>query len=204
MFATKPNRTNTSKTNEQNRQNSLRRLCRRCARRHCRHVGVGFLAAKENSGRRNTSETPKAEQQTPEPAPSAVALPQIPIPAGYAGHYLDDDGNVVYITQEELDMAMAFSAGETYTKEEAEQKAKEQAEKEWWESRQEWIDRFPFQPTHHPEITFDPEAYDPNNRPPLEERGKDYEQMRDLVQDHGFLRNFYESKLPYTEEFEQM
>ena len=28
--------------------------------------------------------------------------------------------------------------------------------------------------------------------------------MRDLVQNHGFLRNFYESRLPYTEEFEQM
>ena len=28
--------------------------------------------------------------------------------------------------------------------------------------------------------------------------------MLELVESHGFLRNFYESKLPYTEEFEQM
>ena len=28
----------------------------------------------------------------------------------------------------------------------------ERAEKEWWESRKEWVERFPFEPTHHPEI----------------------------------------------------
>ncbi|MCS1410384.1 MAG: hypothetical protein M2R45_03576 [Verrucomicrobia subdivision 3 bacterium] len=36
----------------------------------------------------------------------------------------------------------------------AEQEAKEAA---YWESRQEWIANFPFEPTHHPEITYDPE-----------------------------------------------
>lgn len=28
--------------------------------------------------------------------------------------------------------------------------------------------------------------------------------MRDLIRNHSFLRDFYESRLPYTEEFEQM
>lgn len=44
---------------------------------------------------------------------------------------------------------------------EAEEQA-EQAEKEWWESRQDWTDRSPFEPTYHPEITFDPNIYDTN------------------------------------------
>lgn len=146
-----------------------------------------------------TIEPPKTEQQTPE---TALAEDEITPPEGYVAYYLDDEGNKVWITQKELDEGLA--AAEEQRSKEAEQKAKEQAEKEWWESRQDWIERFPFEQTHHPEITYDPTAYDPNNRPPLEERGKDYEQMRDLVQNHGFLRNFYESKLPYTEEFEQM
>lgn len=146
-----------------------------------------------------TVETPpQAEQTTLDSAAPTVALPQIPIPDGYVGYYLDDDGNAVYVTQEQIDKGR-----EELKRREAEE-AKGLAEKEWWASRQEWIDRFPFQPTHHPEITYDPESYDPNNRPPLKERGKAYEQMRDLVQDHNFLRNFYQSKLPYTEEFEQM
>ena len=89
---------------------------------------------------------------------------------------------------------------------EAERIAKEQAEKEWWESRQEWIDRFPFQPTHHPEITYDPSVYDPSRvrEWPEEKKDKAYWEMRDLVDNHSFLRRFYESHLPYTEEFEQM
>lgn len=67
----------------------------------------------------------------------------------------------------------------------------DKARKEWWESRKEWVENFPFEPTHHPEIRYDPYAY-----------GDD--QMRQLVKNHGFLRHFYASYLPYTEEFEQM
>ena len=111
--------------------------------------------------------------------------PMPPIPDGYVGYYLDDDGNVVYVTQEQLD------AGRAYREELKRKEAAEKAEKEWWASRQEWIDRFPFQQTYHPEITYG----DPN---------VDSDQMRRLVKNHGFLRNFYQSKLRYTEEFEQM
>ena len=55
-----------------------------------------------------------------------------------------------------------------------------------------WIERFQFEPTYHPEITYDSDAFH-NPR-----------EMQDLVENHGFLRRFYESKLRYTGEFEQM
>ena len=93
--------------------------------------------------------------------------------------------------------------------EEAEKQAKEEAErpeKEWWESRQDWVERFPFEPTHHPEITYDPTAYDPSRVREWPEEKKDdaYWKMLEMVDNHSFLRRFYESRLPHTEEFEQM
>lgn len=69
--------------------------------------------------------------------------------------------------------------------EEAKRKAKEKA---WWESRHDWVERFPFEPTHHPEVTFDPTD----------------EEQRKMVKNHGFLKMFHNSRLPYTEEFEQL
>lgn len=85
----------------------------------------------------------------------------------------------------------------------------EKAEKEWWESRQEWVERFPFEATPHPEITFDPTIYDPHHLKEwteewTEEETNAYDKMARMVSNHGFLKRFYESKLPYTEEFEQM
>ena len=80
----------------------------------------------------------------------------------------------------------------------AEQAALEEqnkARKEWWEARREWVERFPFEPTPHPEITYEPEVY---------KNGDDSKKMKKLMRNHGFLRNFYASYLPYTEEFEQM
>ena len=81
----------------------------------------------------------------------------------------------------------------------------EKAEKEWWESRQEWVERFPFEPTPHPEITHDPTVYDPVNVEEWpEEKAELYDKMSRIVDNHTFLKGFYKSKLPYTEEFEQM
>ena len=151
-----------------------------------------------------------AEETIETPPETASAEDEITPPEGYVAYYLDDEGNKVWLTREELDAEFAAveEAEEEYEREEAEriakEKAKELAEKEWWESRQEWIDRFPFQPTHHPEIVYDPEAYDPNEARPTNEKDDAYWEMLELVADHGFLRNFYQSKLPYTEEFEQM
>lgn len=72
--------------------------------------------------------------------------------------------------------------------EEAERKAKEAEEKAWRESRKDWVERFPFAPTHHPEVTFDPTD----------------EKMRKMARNHSFLRMFYNSRLRYTKEFEQL
>ena len=151
----------------------------------------------------------ETEPATPE---TASAEDEITPPEGYVAYWVDENGNKVWLTREELDaeFAAAEESEEEYKRQEAEriakEKAKEQAEKEWWESRQDWIDRFPFEPTHHPEIAYDPEAYDPSRVREWPEEKKDdaYWKMRDLVKNHGFLRKFYESRLPYTEEFEQM
>ena len=75
--------------------------------------------------------------------------------------------------------------------EEARRKAKEAEEAKenaWWESRHDWVERFPFEPTYHPEITFDPAD----------------EETRKMVKNHGFLKMFYNCRLPYTKEFEQL
>ena len=136
---------------------------------------------------------PTVETASPMVEPSQTEFPY---------YYLDENGNKVFLTQEE------FDAGSEYEQEqkrkEAERLAKEKAEKEWWASRKEWVERFPFEPTYHPEITLDTAVYDPNNPKPQEERDKAYWKMRDRVQNHSFLRRFYESRLRYTEEFEQL
>lgn len=79
-------------------------------------------------------------------------------------------------------------------------------EKEWWESRKDWRERFPFKPTHHSEITFDPTVYDPRKTGEQPDEGKDgdYWEMKRRVESYSFLRDFHESIISYTEEFEQM
>ena len=148
---------------------------------------VGFVAmmlvsvfSPPKQSTEETAKTQQSEQATMQTASTVEAPAQRK--NNYVASYLDGDGNKVYLTQEELDEMEAEQKAK-----EAERIAKEKADKEWWESRKEWVERFPFEPTHHPEITFDPEAYDVG-----------------LVKNHGFLRNFYQSRLPYTEEFERM
>ena len=107
--------------------------------------------------------------------------------------------------QREVDEALANLIQAEKDAERAAQEELERAEKEWWESRQDWVDRFPFEPTPHPEITFDPTVYDPVNVEEWpEEKAELYSKMASIVDNHTFLKGFYKSKLPYTEEFEQM
>ena len=151
------------------------------------------------SSPKQAEETVEPPQTEPETMETASAPDEVTMPEGYYVAYrLDENGNKVWLTQEQIDEGLAYE--EELKRKEAEKKA----EKEWWESRQDWIDRFPFEPTHHPEIAYDPSIYDPSNLPPREERDEAYRQHRDLVKNHSFLRKFYESRLPYTEEFEQM
>ena len=133
-------------------------------------------------------ETQKNEKTTMQTASTVEAPAQRE--NNYVASYLDGDGNKVYLTQEELDEMRAFTKEIKRT--EAEQKAKEAEriakEKAWWESRHDWVERFPFAPTHHPEVTFDPTD----------------EEQRKMVKNHGFLKMFHNSRLRYTEEFEQL
>lgn len=143
------------------------------------------------------AEQPPAEVESP---PEEPEQPE----NDYVAYYLDDDGNKVFLTAEDIAESEAYD--EEFKRREAERLAKEKAEKEWWASRQDWIDRFPFEPTYHPEIAYDPEAYDPSRvrEWPEEEKDDAYWEMQRMVDNHGFLRKFYESRLPYTEEFEQL
>ena len=91
---------------------------------------------------------------------------------------------------------------------EEEQKALDEAEKKWWESRKDWVERFPFKPTPHPEITFDPTVYDSRKafrgEWPEEKKDKAYWDMMRRVDHHSLLKDFYDSWVRYTEEFEQL
>ena len=147
-----------------------------------------------------TVETPQIERQTEADSPPVDEPPQLE--NGYVAFYFDANGNKVYVTQEQLDAGEAYE--EELKRKEAERIAKEKADKEWWESRQDWVDRFPFEPTPHPEITFDSSVYDPTRRQAEEEMDDDYWKMFGLARNHSFLQRFYESRLPYTEEFEQL
>ena len=165
-------------------------------------AGIVAMLVSVFSPPKKTAEEETIEPPQTEPAPTETtsAEDEITPPEGYVGYWVNDEGNKVWLTQEELDK------GVTAAEEQRRKEAAEKAEKEWRASRQDWIDRFPFEPTHHPEIAYDPEAYDPSRIREWPEAEKDdaYWKMKKMVDNHGFLRNFYESRLPYTEEFEQM
>ena len=146
----------------------------------------------------------QAEEIAEQPSLEVELPPEEPTqPANeYVAYYLDDEGNKVFLTAEDIAQSEAYD--KEFKREEAERIAKEKADKEWWESRQDWVDRFPFEPTPHPEITFDSSVYDPTRRQAEEEMDDDYWKMFGLARNHSFLQRFYESRLPYTEEFEQL
>ena len=105
-----------------------------------------------------TVETPTIEQQTLEPATTGDE----PMPTEVPYYYIDENGNKVFLTQEEFDAGLEYE--QELKRKEAERLAKEKAEQEWWESRKDWVERFPFEPTYQPEITFDPNVYAPKKR----------------------------------------
>ena len=77
------------------------------------------------------AEQPPVEEATPAKEP---VQPE----NDYVAYYLDDEGNQVFLTAEDIAESEAYD--EEFKREEAERIAKEKAEKEWWESRQDWID----------------------------------------------------------------
>ncbi|MCS1412490.1 MAG: hypothetical protein M2R46_00196 [Verrucomicrobia subdivision 3 bacterium] len=105
----------------------------------------------------------------------------------------------------------------------AEERRRQTEEAAYWETRQEWIENFPFEPTPHPEITYDPEVLE-EKRLELDEEGwpiveldeegwpiiepiedRRREQMLTLLERNRFLCYFYnESPQRYSPGFEQM
>ncbi len=100
--------------------------------------------------------------------------------------------------------------GAEYRKKEAERAAlkaaTEQAEQAWWEDRQEWIENFPFERTHHPTLTFQESK-----------RGRDKfgyckwdvndpkeEEMMFALDRHTFVKDFYENPARYDRAFEKL
>ncbi len=150
-----------------------------------------------------TPKSPKIEQATPEPV---VAVEPIQTATEYGVRYFDDNGNEIIPTQEILDAFKALD--EERKRKEEEQKAPDEAEKKWWESRKDWVERFPFQPTPHPEIKFDPTVYDSRKvfrgEWPEEKKDDAYWDMMRRVEHHSLLKSFYNSWVPYIEEFEQL
>ncbi|MBT4274243.1 MAG: hypothetical protein HOD39_04815 [Verrucomicrobia bacterium] len=82
-------------------------------------------------------------------------------------------------------------------------KAKEAA---YWESRQAWMEQFPFEPVYHPEITFDPEVYDmmSEGKEIADEDRPAFFEMAGLVEKHGFLAAFYNNPSRYSHAFEKI
>ena len=152
-----------------------------------------------------TIETPTPQIEPANSAPVVVEVEPMQQETEF-GYYLDDDGNKVWLTVEDITASDAIEA--EFKRQEEEQKALDEAEKAWWESRKEWVEQFPFQPTPHPEITFDPTMYDSRKvfRGEWSEEKKDkaYWDMMRRVEHHSLLKSFYNSWVRYTEEFEQL
>lgn len=153
-----------------------------------------------------TVETPTPPQIEPaNSAPVVVEVEPVQQETEF-GYYLDDEGNKVWLTAEDIAASDAIEA--EFKRQEEEQKALDEAEKAWWESRQDWVERFPFEPTPHPEITFDPTVFDVRKLRagewPEEKKDKAYWDMKRQAEHHSLLKGFYNSWVPYTEEFEQL
>ena len=63
-----------------------------------------------------------------------------------------------------------------------------------------WKANFPYKPTYHQTLTYDPSRYDPNN--PATFTGDP--EMETAVKNHGYMVAFYNNPQIYTAEFEQL
>lgn len=101
-------------------------------------------------------ETPTPPQTEPATRKTASPVDEITLPDGSVAFYLDENGNKVWIPAEDTARSDALEA--ELKQQEEEQKALDEAEKKWWESRKDSIERFPFEPFHPLEIIFDKDA----------------------------------------------
>ena len=86
---------------------------------------------------------------------------------------------------------------------EAEEKRKSE-EAVYWKSRKAWMDRFPFDPIYHPDITFDPKVYNPVGPGGPSDYTTEGQKMARMISNHGFLSAFYENSNRYSPEFEKI
>ena len=65
-----------------------------------------------------------------------------------------------------------------------------------------WEANFPYKPTYHPTLKFDPRIYDPAN--PATWNNPGGKRMHPVIDEHIFMRSFFENELRFTETFEQL
>lgn len=68
--------------------------------------------------------------------------------------------------------------------------------------RERWEANFPYKPTYHPTLKFDPRIYDPAN--PATWNNPGGKRMHPVIDEHIFMRSFFENELRFTETFEQL
>lgn len=109
---------------------------------------------KTNRGRNHRNANAAANRASNDK--NSLAVDEITLPEGCVAFYLDENGNKVWLSTEDTAKSAALEA--ELKQQEEEPKALDEAEKKWRESRKDRIERFPFEPTPHPEIAFDKDA----------------------------------------------
>ena len=100
--------------------------------------------------------------------------------------------------------ALAAKYHREYAEKRKAEKKKKAEEAAYWESRQQWIENFPFEPTYHPTITFDPNIYNPVGPGGPSDDTPEGQKMAKMIENHGFLSSFYENPKRYSPEFEKL
>ncbi len=100
--------------------------------------------------------------------------------------------------------ALAAKQHREYAEKRKADKKKKAEEAAYWESRQEWIDNFPFEPTHHPTITFDPNIYNPVGPGGPSDHTPEGQKMAKMIENHSFLAAFYDNPNRFSKEFEHI
>ncbi|MCS1409004.1 MAG: hypothetical protein M2R45_02183 [Verrucomicrobia subdivision 3 bacterium] len=65
-----------------------------------------------------------------------------------------------------------------------------------------WKANFPYQPLYHPTLKFDPALYDSTN--PATWHGEGKKRMKPVIDEHVFMRGFFENELRFTKTFEDL
>ncbi len=87
-----------------------------------------------------------------------------------------------------------------YARRGVDEEVRRQADEEaYWESRKDWVEQFPFEPSYHPSIVYDPDQINNHGGTP------ESLQMQRLLERYRFLSSFYhESPQRFSVGFERM